>query len=152
MVFHEHKHDFECSCCEWGWPREDRFRDNRGVFIRPPLCLKCAEHSEATGKENALKRHLDHDDESRCRYEIAKQERDQMLAHNGQQRVKLEQARIDQDKAIGFLDDATARHWPKGPGEGCCCGEEHCATSNVGATAWVSERIQKRRALKRLAS
>jgi hypothetical protein len=151
MSFHESKHDFECTCCRWGCPRADGFRDGYG-FVSPPLCLMCAEHSEATGKENVYKMHYDHAEEGRRRYETAKAERDQMLVRNNQLRTKLEQHRIDLDKAIGFLDAATVRHWPKGPGEGCCCEEEHCAVCNVGANAWVSEKIQKRRAIKRLAS
>ena len=119
MSFHEKQHDFECSCCNWGYPKKDGYRDGHG-FVSPPLCLKCAEHSEATGKENVYNRHHDHDDESRRRYEIAKQERDDMVEHNREQRARLEQKRIDLAKAIDFLATATARHWPKGPGEGCC--------------------------------
>lgn len=150
--FHEDKHDFECSCCRHGWPGAEGLRDHRNRLVNPALCLMCAEHSEATGNENVYKMLYDHAQEGQRRYEIAKDERNQMLAHNGTLRAKLTRERIDLAKAIDFLDMATARHWPNGPGEGCHCGDEHCAPCKAGANAWVSQNIQRRRALKRLAS
>ena len=150
MGFHDTKHDFECSCCRWGWPKADGFRDTGGRLVG--VCLMCAEHSEVTGKENAYNRLHDHEVEARRRYEIAVGERDQMLVRNGQLRTRLEQHRIDLSKAIAFLDTATVHHWPTGPGEGCRCGVEHCATCNVGANSWVLERVQKLRSLRRMIS
>lgn len=151
LGFHEDAHDFQCSCCDYGWPRSEAQLDHRNRLTSPPLCLTCAGHSELTGHENVYKMLHDHDQESRRRYEVACQERNKMLKHNGSVVKKLNSLRIDFDKSIDFLDAATVRHWPKGPGEGCCCGQEHCAPCRAGANAWVTEKIQKRRAFKRMA-
>jgi hypothetical protein len=151
MDFHERKHNFKCSCCGWGWQLAEGLQGRRGL-VDPPLCLTCAEHAEQTGKENFYQMLHDHDVESRRRYQVAIAERDQMRHYNGNMRRQLDQKRVDLDKAIEFLDTGTADHWLRGPGEGCCCGKEHCAAAKVRATDWVSARMQKRRGLKGLAS
>lgn len=143
--FHDEVRDsFNCACCKYVWPLTSAV-EAETPWSTPTCCLMCESHDDLTDNQVVLKMFFEHGEESRRRYELALEERNRMIKHNGQLRRQLERTRIELSKAMGFLDRAIARHWSKGPGEGCRCGEEHCATCNVAENSWVLERLHLRK-------